>query len=141
MFVPEQTASVISLDWRSHPKLCKASRNGQPGREAHPFSREADLLTRETILNREVVIDTEDIDKMGAFLGALYYQKGKNKRNLLAAEILENGYGKILHFSAERSSTYDELLSSEAIAKDARLNVWKNFDAEEEKDCVRQMQR
>ena len=69
---------------------------------------------------------------MGAFLGALYYKTGKNKRKLLAAELLENGYGKILHFSAERSSTYDELLSSEAIAKDARLNVWKNFDAEEE---------
>ena len=133
LFVPEHNCICnFSLIGVRTPNSARPPRNGQPGREAQPFSREADLLTRETILNREVVIDTEDIDKMGAFLGALYYKTGKNKRNLLAAELLENGYGKILHFSAERSSTYDELLSSEAIAKDARLNVWKNFDAEEE---------
>ena len=93
-------------------------------KEAEPFAREANLLTRETILQREVIIDTEDIDKMGTFLGGLYYASGRNKRNLLASELLENGYGKILHFSAERSTTYDELLSSE-VPKSARLNMEK----------------
>ena len=132
LFVPEQNCicNFAMIGIRT-PNSSRPPRNGQPGREAEPFAREANLLTRETILQREVIIDTEDIDKMGTFLGGLYYASGRNKRNLLASELLENGYGKILHFSAERSTTYDELLSSEEIAKSARLNIWKNFDAEE----------
>ena len=80
------------------PNSSRPPRDGQPGREAEPFAREANLLTRETILQREVIIDTEDIDKMGTFLGGLYYASGRNKRNLLASELLENGYGKILMY-------------------------------------------
>ena len=40
------------------------------------------VVDKGTILNREVVIDTEDIDKMGAFLGALYYKTGRTSERL-----------------------------------------------------------
>lgn len=132
LFIPDHNCICnFALIGVRTPNSSRPPRDGQPGRDAEPFSREANLLTREKVLQREVIIDTEDIDKMGTFLGGLYYAFGRNKRNLLASELLENGYGKILHFSAERSSTYDELLSSEEIAKSTRLNVWKNFDAEQ----------
>jgi staphylococcal nuclease domain-containing protein 1 len=131
LFVPEHNCICnFALIGVRAPNSARAAGNGRPAREGEPFAREAEFLTRETLMQREVEIDAEDIDKMGTILGALYYTKGKT-RSLLAAELLEQGYGKMLRFSAERSSTFHELDAAEESARAARLNVWKNFDAEE----------
>ena len=135
LFVPEHNCICnFALIGVRAPNMARAASDRGPARPSEPFAREADMLTRENILQREVEIDAEDIDKMGTILGGLYYRKNPSPRAprvLLAQELLENGYAKMLRFSAERSSTFYELEEAEQTARAAKLNVWVNIDAEE----------
>merc|ERR1712051_520031 len=48
------------------------------------------------------------------------------KRNL-SLYLVEQGFGRLLRFSAERSPYADELFALEKAAKDSKLRIWENY--------------
>ncbi len=60
---------------------------------AAPYAREAKFLVERKVLNRDVKITLEGVDKNGNFFGALKYPDGSNSSNL-AIELLGEGMAK-----------------------------------------------
>ena len=60
---------------------------------AAPFAREAKFLVERKVLNRDVKITLEGVDKNGNFFGALKYPDGSSSSNL-AIELLGEGMAK-----------------------------------------------
>ena len=63
----------------------------------------------------------ETTDKGGNFIGWLFVE-GVN----LSLALVEKGLAKV-HFTAERSPYYNEMLKAEATAKENKLNVGHNI--------------
>jgi staphylococcal nuclease domain-containing protein 1 len=60
---------------------------------AAPFAREAKFLVERKLLNRDVKITLEGVDKYNNFFGTLKYPDGSSSTNL-AIELLEGGMAK-----------------------------------------------
>jgi len=86
-----------------------------------PFGKEALLFTKELVMQREVEVEVENVDKGGNFIGWLYIE-GKN----LSITLVEEGLSKVLP-QAERSSYGKELFDVEEKARAARKNVWEDY--------------
>ncbi|BBN01059.1 staphylococcal nuclease domain-containing protein 1 [Marchantia polymorpha subsp. ruderalis] len=93
-----------------------------PGR-GEPFADEAIAFMRRKILQRDVEIEVETVDKTGTFLGSLW----ENRSNVSQA-LLEAGLAK-LHpmFSADRTTEGHLLVQSEQVAKKQQLKVWQGY--------------
>eukprot|EP00897_Mesotaenium_endlicherianum_P003964 jgi/Mesen1/3596/ME000020S03125 len=89
-----------------------------PGR-GEPFSEDAIAFMRRKILQHDVEIEVETVDKTGTFLGSLY----EAKQNVGVA-LLEAGLAK-LHpsFAPDRTPDGLQLQAAETRAKNARLKV------------------
>ncbi|KJH48241.1 nuclease-like protein [Dictyocaulus viviparus] len=111
-------------------------RSGRPGpggvtAPSEPFAEEATTFTRRLVLQHEVEIEVEGLDKMGNFIGYLFViPAGGGKAQNLSELLLEQGLAT-LHFTAERSGHYSQLLAAEQRAKAARRNIWENYKEEE----------
>ncbi|XP_057587844.1 staphylococcal nuclease domain-containing protein 1 [Hippopotamus amphibius kiboko] len=90
--------------------------------EGEPFSEEATLFTKELVLQREVEVEVESMDKAGNFIGWLHIE-GAN----LSVLLVEHALSKV-HFTAERSSYYKSLLSAEEAAKQKKEKVWAHYE-------------
>jgi len=97
---------------------------------ADPFGEEALLFTKEHVLQREVEVEVESMDKGGNFIGWMFAE-GLN----MSVGLVEEGYAKI-HFSAERSNFYKILSSAEAKAKGESKNTWANYEEPKEEAAV-----
>lgn len=93
-----------------------------PGR-GEPYSEEAISFMRRRILQRDVEIEIETVDKTGTFLGSLW----EGKENVSVA-LLEAGLAK-LHpsFSTDRTVEGHLLLRAQESAKSKNLKVWEGF--------------
>jgi len=83
-----------------------------------PFSQEAVNYVVDQLLMRDVEIVVRNIDKVGSFVGDLYVGNSH-----FAINLLKSGYG-MLQKMAERLPNYEELKDAEAVARDAKKNVW-----------------
>ncbi|XP_058515623.1 LOW QUALITY PROTEIN: staphylococcal nuclease domain-containing protein 1-like [Ochotona princeps] len=90
------------------------------GREAEPFGDEALAYARSRLLQREVRVKVEAIDKGGNFLGTLWHSQGNN----FAAELLELGLAHTVDFSLARTPFKDLLIQAERKAQGAKLKLW-----------------
>lgn len=70
------------------------------------------------------------MDKSGGFIGYLFVPTDKGSHVNLAELLVENGLAKV-HFTAEKSRYYNQLLAAETRAKTARRNLWKDHVEEE----------
>lgn len=95
---------------------------------ADPFADEAQALTKELVMHREVMVEVETLDRAGSFIGYLFID-GAN----LSEKLVDQGLSK-LHFTADRSCYFKQLQSSEEAAKEKRLNMWAKY--EEPKEVV-----
>ena len=86
------------------------------GQEAHDFANRR-------CLQRDVEIDVEATDKIGAFIGTLYI----NRENF-AKLLLEEGFASVHAYSAEQSQHGPELFAAEEKAKTAKKGIWKDYD-------------
>eukprot|EP01133_Synstelium_polycarpum_P017470 gene17470-20845_t len=93
--------------------------------EMDELSNTALLFSREALHQRDVIINIDDVDKGGNFIGTLIFA---NKNYALT--LVEMGY----------ASTYDPMRRldaqfgvAEERAKKQRLGVWKNYDPEAER--------
>jgi staphylococcal nuclease domain-containing protein 1 len=94
------------------------------GKESEAFGREAKFFTEHFLLNRDVQVIIEGVDKYN-FYGTVNYE-GKN----IAEELLKAGLGRYVDWSGARTAFADKLRAAEKGAKERRQRLWANFSGE-----------
>ncbi|KAL3835431.1 hypothetical protein ACJIZ3_010167 [Penstemon smallii] len=98
-----------------------------PGRE-EPYSEEAIAFMRRKIMQRDVEIEVETVDRTGTFLGTLW----ESKTNV-AIHLLEAGLAKLqTSFGIDRIPDAHLLVQAEQSAKHKKLKIWANYVEGEE---------
>ncbi|XP_038878676.1 ribonuclease TUDOR 1-like [Benincasa hispida] len=98
-----------------------------PGRD-EPYSEEAIALMRRKIMQRDVEIEVETVDRTGTFLGSLW-----EARTNMAVVLVEAGLAKIqTSFSSDRIPDAHLLEQAERSAKRQKLKIWENYVEGEE---------
>lgn len=128
VFVPRDTRLItFLLAGISCPRAGRAAGPAGPAQEGEPFGEEALAFTKELVIQREVEIEVDSIDKAGNFIGFLWI----DNKNLSVA-LVEEGLSTV-HFSAERTPYSRPLQIAEENAKARRAKVWENYvDTKEE---------
>ncbi|KAL5564736.1 hypothetical protein UlMin_027900 [Ulmus minor] len=95
---------------------------------ADPFAAEAKYFTETRVLNREVRIVLEGVDKFSNLIGSVYYPDGESAKDL-ALELIENGFAKYVEWSANmmEEEAKRRLKTAELQAKKTRLKIWTNY--------------
>lgn len=124
VLVPQENAKLTFV--LSGIRAPRVARN--PGEQSEPFGQEALELANRRVLQRDVEIDVETIDKVGGFIGTLYV----NRENF-AKVLLEEGLATVHEYSAEQSGHATELFAAERKAKEARKGLWHDWDPSKEK--------
>ncbi|KAK8537748.1 hypothetical protein V6N12_043896 [Hibiscus sabdariffa] len=98
-----------------------------PGRD-EPYSDEAIAVMRRKIMQRDVEILVETVDRTGTFLGSMW-----EARTNLAVVLLEAGLAKLqTSFGADRIADAHLLEQAEQSAKRQKLKIWENYVEGEE---------
>ncbi|CAN7113839.1 unnamed protein product [Brassica rapa subsp. narinosa] len=93
-----------------------------PGR-GEPFSDEAISVMRRRIMQRDVEIEVETVDRTGTFLGSMW-----ESRTNVATVLLEAGLAKMqTSFGADRIVESHILEQAERSAKNQKLKIWENY--------------
>ncbi|KAK6047272.1 nuclease-like protein [Cooperia oncophora] len=131
IYIPKETVLItFLLGGINCPKSGRPGPGGVTG-PSEPFADEAAAFTRRLVLQHEVEIEVEGLDKMGNFIGYLFLTpEGGGKPQNLSEVLLEQGLAT-LHFTAERSAHYNQLVLAEERAKTAKRNIWQNYKEEE----------
>ncbi|WAR09132.1 SND1-like protein [Mya arenaria] len=121
LFLPKETCLITFLV--SGIECPRGPRPGAGGvtMPGEPFGEEATMFTKELCLQREVDIKVETTDKGGNFIGWCFVD-GVN----LSLALVEQGLAKV-HFTAERSPFYNQMLKAEEAAKAKKLNIWAEY--------------
>ncbi|KAA8540590.1 hypothetical protein F0562_024491 [Nyssa sinensis] len=92
------------------------------------YGREAKHFTEIRVLNREVRIVLEGVDKFSNLIGSVYYPDGESAKDL-ALELVENGLAKYVEWSASlmEEDARRQLKSAELEAKKTKLRIWTNY--------------
>ncbi|PKI71224.1 hypothetical protein CRG98_008399 [Punica granatum] len=93
-----------------------------------PFALEAKHFTEMRVLNRDVRIVLEGVDKFSNLIGSVYYPDGDTAKDL-APELVENGLAKFVEWSANmmEEEAKRRLKAAELQAKKSRLRIWTNY--------------
>ncbi|XP_010546113.1 PREDICTED: staphylococcal nuclease domain-containing protein 1-like [Tarenaya hassleriana] len=98
-----------------------------PGRD-EPYSDEAIALMRRKIMQRDVEIEVETVDRTGTFLGSMW-----ESRTNVALVLLEAGLAKMqTSFGSDRIPEAHLLEQAERSAKGQKLKIWENYVEGEE---------
>jgi len=136
LYLPKETCQItFLLAGISCPKVKSFTPQGNMISEGEPFGDEAYQHSKENCMQREVEVQVENIDRAGNFIGWMFIDDSN-----LSAELIENGLAKV-HFSAEKSEFYRELMTKEQKAKDARLKIWQGFVEEKIETVVEESER
>ncbi|CAO2602947.1 Staphylococcal nuclease domain-containing protein 1 [Lemmus lemmus] len=129
LYLPKETCLITFL--LAGIECPRGARN-LPGlvQEGEPFSEEATLFTKELVLQREVEVEVESMDKAGNFIGWLHID-GANLSVLLVEQALSK-----VHFTAERSAYYKPLLSAEEAAKQRKEKVWAHYEEQPAEEAL-----
>ncbi|XP_011040304.1 PREDICTED: staphylococcal nuclease domain-containing protein 1 isoform X2 [Populus euphratica] len=93
-----------------------------PGRD-EPYSEEAIALMRRKIMQRDVEIEVETVDRTGTFLGSLW-----ESRTNMAVTLLEAGLARFqTSFGTDRIPDAHLLEQAEQSAKRQKLKIWENY--------------
>uniref|UniRef100_A0A915AJY5 Staphylococcal nuclease domain-containing protein 1 n=1 Tax=Parascaris univalens TaxID=6257 RepID=A0A915AJY5_PARUN len=130
LYVPKETCLItFLLSGISCPRGARIGPGGRLIGESEPFAEEAAKFTRSKVLQHEVEIEVEGMDKSGSFIGYMFAPSEKGTVNL-SVELVENGLASV-HFTAERGNYFVQLLAAEQKAKKAKLGIWANWTDEE----------
>ncbi|XP_027338494.1 ribonuclease TUDOR 1-like [Abrus precatorius] len=130
---PELTADETNGDVSGEPRapLTSAQRlavSTSAETAADPFAHEAKFFTEMRVLNRDVRVVLEGVDKFSNLIGSVYYPDGESAKDL-ALELVENGYAKYIEWSANmmEEEAKRRLKNAELQAKKSRLRMWTNY--------------
>jgi staphylococcal nuclease domain-containing protein 1 len=90
--------------------------------KAEPFALEAQTFTEDRLLNRDVQVLLQGVDKSNNLFGTAAFSKGN-----ISLKLLEQGLGKMVPWSAGLTSDAEKFKIAEAAAKKQNLRIWKNF--------------
>lgn len=119
ILIPRENAKLTFV--LSGIRAPRSARNANE--KSDPFGQEAHDLANRRCLQRDVEIDVEATDKIGAFIGTLYI----NRENF-AKLLLEEGFASVHRYAAEQSEHGGELFAAEEKAKAAKKGMWKDYE-------------
>nr|KAJ0205783.1 hypothetical protein LSAT_V11C500268440 [Lactuca sativa] len=92
------------------------------------YGREVKHFTEICVLNRDVRVVLEGVDKFSNLIGYVYYFDGESAKDL-AMELIENGYEKYVEWSAimMEDEARKKLKAVELLAKKTKLRLWTNY--------------
>ncbi|CAH8353909.1 unnamed protein product [Eruca vesicaria subsp. sativa] len=95
---------------------------------ADPFAMEAKYFTELRVLNRDVRIVLEGVDKFNNLIGSVYYSVGEEVKDL-GLELVENGLAKYVEWSANmmEEEAKKKLKAAELQCKKNRVKMWANY--------------
>ena len=127
LYVPKENCVIFfGLSGVRCPATARPARGGYAARPAEPYGDEAIALVKAALQQRDVQVEVESVDDRGTFLGSLFAKVDGKKRNL-SLYLVQQGYGRLIRYSAERSPYYDELIAAESAAKNSKLRTWENY--------------
>ncbi|KAL0718316.1 hypothetical protein Bca4012_067638 [Brassica carinata] len=93
-----------------------------------PFAMEAKYFTELRVLNRDVHIVLEGVDKFNNLIGSVYYSVGETVKDL-GLELVENGLAKYVEWSANmmEEEAKKKLKAAELQCKKNRVKMWANY--------------
>lgn len=90
--------------------------------EAAPFAREARYFVETRLLNREVQVSLEGVDKNGNLLGTVLHPAGN-----VSVEMAKVGLARVVDWSSQLCPHASVLRQVERAAKEKRLRMWKDY--------------
>ncbi|XP_076036932.1 staphylococcal nuclease domain-containing protein 1 [Oratosquilla oratoria] len=132
LYIPRETRLLtFLLGGISCPRGSRPAPGGAGGTlPGEPFGEDALKFTKNLILQREVTIEVDTIDRGGNFIGWLTVE-GKNLSVLLVEEGLST-----MHATAESSKFSQQLSEAQQNAKSKKLNMWANYVEEEKEEKI-----
>jgi len=130
VYIPRETCLItFLLSGISCPRAARVLPPPQEKIAGEPFGDQALLFTKEHILQREVDIEVESMDKGGNFIGYLFTKEGNEN---LSEMLVREGLASV-HFTAEKGNYLHKLQAAEEKAKEKKLCLWQNYSPEQEK--------
>ncbi|XP_050363710.1 ribonuclease TUDOR 1-like [Argentina anserina] len=110
------------------PSMEKSHGTTEIDQVAEPYALESKFLTEACVLNKDVHIILQGVDKFSNLIGSVYYLEQESEKNL-GLELVENGYAKYVEWSANlmEEDAKKQLKAAELAAKKSRLRIWKNY--------------
>lgn len=96
---------------------------------AEPFGTEALTFSKEHFLQRDVIVEVENMDRGGNFIGRLSTVDGQSAAFML----VQAGLAKV-HESAYGTPNYKQLMDAEEKCRKERIGVWTNYEEPNVKD-------
>merc|ERR1711972_569748 len=117
VYIPRETCIVTFL--LGGISCAKGGRTMPSGEviKADPFGDEFSLHVKEMVLQREVEIEVENIDKAGNFIGYLFVDNTN-----LSLHLVQEGFAS-MHFTADRSAYANQIKNAEDNAKNAKKRI------------------
>merc|ERR1739844_808332 len=100
-----------------------------------PHGNECSAHVKEMLLQREVEIEVENIDKAGNFIGYLFVENSN-----LSLHLVQEGFAS-MHFTADRSPYANQIKNAEDNAKNAKKRIWTNYSGEEDTVAIEEEER
>lgn len=102
---------------------CGGFRRNEDGtEEAAPFAREARYFVESRLLNRDVQVGLEGVDKNGSLLGTIIHPAGN-----ISVELVKVGLARVVDWSSQICAAAPQLRAAERAAKERRLRLWKDY--------------
>lgn len=98
--------------------------------QGEPFGEEAHEFARRHLTQHDVEINVHNVDKAGGFIGEIFVN-----RVSFAKLLVEEGLATVHEYSAQQSGNAGELLPAQQRAKDARKNLWKDWDPSQDEEA------
>lgn len=134
VYVPGENCTMnFALAGVSAPQRARGAQkggNGKPARDASPeeaYAAESLAYTRAKVLQQEVEVHIETMDKGGTAIGTMWYTQNGQRTNL-GEELVTQGLAKLNEYSANMSKHGDALFAAVKEPKKQRLRVWEGYD-------------
>uniref|UniRef100_A0A7S2GFY6 Uncharacterized protein n=1 Tax=Haptolina brevifila TaxID=156173 RepID=A0A7S2GFY6_9EUKA len=102
---------------------CGSIRRLDDGTEdAQPFAREGRYFVETRLLNRDVKVSLEGVDKNGNLLGTVLHPAGN-----MSIELVKVGLARVVDWSTQVCPHAPALRAAERSAKEKRLRIWKDY--------------
>lgn len=131
LFVPKENCMInFVIAGIKCPQPTRYASAGVVAAKAEPFGEEAKIFTKRGIMQRNVIIEVEDMDRGGNAFGPLYVGNSKEEQHNFGCHLLAEGLAWVDSFSVERTNTAAQLVRAEEGAKEAKKNYWKTYDSQ-----------
>ncbi|KAI3651798.1 hypothetical protein MP228_003101 [Amoeboaphelidium protococcarum] len=133
LYLPKQQCKLSFL--LAGVKVPRSGRTSQD--KSEPFADEATAYVSRLILQHDVLIEVDNIDKGGNFIGNLQLMSG-DKSNL-AIKLVEKGFASVWY--ADKLKFAQQLYEAESRAKNSKFGIWSVSQPSSESGKVSQVQQ